>query len=57
MVTKDTYAKMARREMVRYMAENLVEDPVQIKKFDRLRYRFRDDLSSQSEYVFERKTE
>ena len=57
MVTKGTYAKMARREMVRYMAENLVEDPVQIKKFDRLGYRFRDDLSFQSEYDFERKTE
>ena len=54
LVTKGTYAKMARGEMVRYMAENLVEDPVQIKKFDRLGYRFRDDLSSESEYVFER---
>ncbi len=56
LVTKGTYAKMARGEMVRYMAENLVEDPMQIKKFDRLGYRFRDDLSSKSEYVFERET-
>lgn len=56
LVTKGTYAKIARGEMVRYMAENRVEDPEQIKKFDRLGYRFRDDLSSKSEYVFERKT-
>lgn len=56
LVTKGTYAKMARGEMVRYMAENLVEDPMQIKKFDRLGYWFRDDLSSESEYVFERET-
>ena len=55
LVTKGTYAKMARGEMVRYMAENAIEDPAEIKKFDRLGYVFRDDLSSETEYVFERK--
>ncbi len=55
LVTKGTYAKMARGEMVRYMAENLIEDPVEIKKFDRLGYSFREDLSSEREYMFERK--
>ncbi len=55
LVTKGTYAKMARGEMVRYMAENQVEDSESIKNFDRLGYSFRDDLSSASEYVFERK--
>ena len=55
MVTKGTYAKMARGEMVRFMAENNIENPVDIKKFDRLGYSFRSDLSSDVEYVFERK--
>ena len=55
MVTKGTYAKMARGEMVRFMAENNIENPGDIKKFDRLGYSFRSDLSSETEYVFERK--
>ena len=54
LVTKGTYAKMARGEMVRFMAENMIEDPAQIKKFDRLGYIFRADLSSDTELVFER---
>ena len=55
MVTKGTYAKMARGEMVRFMAENNIEKLVEIQKFDRFGYSFRSDLSSDSEYVFERK--
>lgn len=55
MVTKGTYAKMARGEMVRYMAENDINEVEELKLFDRLGYVFRDDLSSQTEYVFERK--
>ena len=55
MITKGTYAKMARGEMVRFMAENNIDNPVEIQKFDRLGYSFRSDLSSDSEYVFERK--
>ena len=47
---------MARGEMVRYMAENGIENPEDIKKFDRLDYIFRADLSSDTDYVFERKT-
>ena len=40
------------------MAEiNRIENPEDIKKFDRLGYSFRSDLSSDAEYVFERKTE
>ena len=54
LVTKGTYAKMARGEMVRYMAENNIENPMDIKKFNRLGYSFRSDLSSDSKYVFER---
>ena len=55
LVTKGTYAKMARGEMVRFMAENNIENLVEIQKFDRFGYSFRYDLSSDSEYVFERK--
>ena len=55
LVTKGTYAKMARGEMVRYMAEKKIENPTDIQKFDRLGYTFRGDLSSESRYVFERK--
>ena len=55
LVTKGTYAQMARGEMVRYMAENQIENPEDIRNFDRLGYVFRDDLSSDYEYVYERK--
>ena len=53
-VTKGTYAKMARGEMVRFMAENRIEDPMDIRSFDRLGYTYRKDLSSDTEIVFER---
>lgn len=51
-IQKGTQAKMARGEMVRYMAETGVEDPEQLKSFDRLSYRFHSELSSENEYVF-----
>ena len=54
LVTKGTYAKMARGEMVRFMAENGIENPEEIKGFNRLGYVFRDDLSSETEYIFEK---
>ena len=57
LVTKGTYAKMARGEMVRFMAENNVKDPAGIQKFDRLGYVFRKELSSDREYIFERISE
>ncbi len=55
LVTKGTYAKMARGEMVRFMAERKIEDPLGIKNFDRLGYVYREDLSADRKYVFERK--
>ena len=55
-VTKGTYAKMARGEMVRFMAERGIEDPKDIRSFDRLGYVYRDDLSSDTEIVFERRS-
>lgn len=54
LVAKGTYAKMARGEMVRFMAERKIEEPEKLKEFDRLGHRFREDLSSETEYVFER---
>lgn len=52
MVQKGTYAKMARGEMVRFMAEHQIKDPQEIKQFNRLGYVFQDDLSTETEYVF-----
>lgn len=49
---KGTLAKMARGEMVRYLAEKEVEDPDGIKEFDRLGYCFEETLSNEKEYVF-----
>ena len=46
---------MARGEMVRFMAEENIADPEEIKKFDRLNYIFRDDLSEDGKFVFERR--
>jgi len=56
-VTKGTYAKMARGEMVRYMAEHRIEDVRDLRGFDVLHFRYREDLSSDTEYVFERKNQ
>ena len=50
-VTKGVYAKMARGEMVRFMAEIGVQHPQQIKDFDR-GYRFDEKRSTDTEHVF-----
>ena len=54
---KGTLAKMARGEMVRYLAEHEVEDPEGIKEFDRLGYCFDEALSTEREYVFLKKAQ
>lgn len=51
-VQKGTYAKMARGEMVRFMAEYKIEEPSGLRGFDRLGYMYRKDLSTDREYVF-----
>lgn len=51
-IEKGTMCKMARGEMVRYMAENQIEDPEQIKSFDRLNYRFDPARSNDNLFVF-----
>ena len=52
LVQKATYAKMARGYMVRYMAENNVQDIEGIKSFNSMCYSFNRDLSSDDEFVF-----
>lgn len=51
-VQKGVYAKMARGDMVRFMAENQVEDPEQMKTYNRLGYSFCEERSTDKEYVF-----
>lgn len=51
-VQKGTYAKMARGEMVRFMAENQLEEPESMREFRGLGYRFAEMLSTENEYVF-----
>ena len=51
-IEKGTMCKMARGEMVRFMAENRIEDPGQIKTFNRLGYRFDATCSTDNIFVF-----
>ena len=49
---KGTLAKMARGEMVRFMAENHVTEVRQLKKFNALGYRYIKELSTETEMAF-----
>lgn len=51
-VQKGTYAKMARGEMVRFLAECQAGRPEVMKEFDRLGYRFCEERSTEKNYVF-----
>ena len=51
-VQKGVYVKMARGDMVRFMAENSIEDPEEMKRYDRMGYRFSEERSTAEEYVF-----
>ena len=51
-VQKGVYAKMARGEMVRFMAENGIEDPEKMKEFNRLGYTYREDVSDPKTFIF-----
>ena len=53
-VQKGVYAKMARGEMVRFMAGIQAERPEQMKEFNWSGYCFDDGRSSDTEYVFVR---
>lgn len=49
---KGVYVKMARGEMVRFMAENNVHDINDIKKFDRLGFSYSERLSEENKFIF-----
>lgn len=51
-VEKGTACKMARGQMVRWMAENQIEDPSDLPAFSHLGYQFDPDLSAKKRYVF-----
>lgn len=51
-IEKGTLCKMARGEMVRYLAENEIKEPDLLKDFDRLNYRFSPDHSDETTYTF-----
>ncbi len=49
---KGTIAKMARGDMVRFMAENNISDPNGIKDFHELGFAYSKELSNEEKYVF-----
>ena len=51
-VQKGVYAKMARGEMVRFMAARSIEQPKQLRCFDWSGYSFDEGRSTEAEYVF-----
>ena len=51
-IEKGTMCKMARGEMVRFLAERQIETPEETQSFDRLGYRFSREESGEDTYVF-----
>lgn len=51
-VQKATLAKMARGEMVNFIASGNIQNEDEIKKFDRLGFKFDKELSNEKKYVF-----
>lgn len=49
---KSPYVKMARGEMVRFMAEEKIQKPEQLHTFDRLGYTYSEEYSTMDNYVF-----
>ena len=49
---KGTYAKMARGSLVRYMAEHQIENPEEIKQFDELGYKYKEEYSNSTKYCY-----
>ena len=54
LLEKGVYVKVARGAMVRYMAVNKISDPITLKEFKELGYKFSDELSDDKEYIFVR---
>ena len=51
-IQKGTLAKMARGEMVRFLAETKAQQPEDAIAFDRLGFRYHEELSRDKEFVF-----
>ena len=51
-IQKGTLAKMARGEMVRFLAERNAQQPEDAIAFDRLGFRYHEELSREKEFVF-----
>ena len=51
-IEKGTICKMARGEMVRFLAENQFKNPEELKSFSRLHYQYSEEHSTDSTYVF-----
>ena len=51
-IEKGTLCKMARGEMVRFMAENQIEQPEKLRAFSRMGYCFSEKYSDSTNYVF-----
>ena len=51
-IEKGTLCKMARGEMVRFMAENRIEQPEKLREFSRMGYCFSEKYSDSTNYVF-----
>lgn len=51
-VEKGTQCKMARGQMVRWMAEHKIEDPENLRAFHQLGYCFHGELSAENHFVF-----
>ena len=49
---KGTFSKMARGEMVRYMAENQIEDIEKIKEFHVMGLQYAEEFSNENKMVF-----
>ncbi len=54
-VQKGTLAKMARGEMVRFLAENQIDSLEGVKEFRGLGHEFSEELSGETEYIFIKK--
>lgn len=51
-IEKGTFCKMARGDMVRFMAETNAQTTEDIKKYNRMGYEYSNEYSSETEYVF-----
>lgn len=54
-IEKGTMCKMARGEMVRYMAQERIQDPEQLRKFEGRNHRYAPEYSGENTLVFLRK--